>query len=94
MERYLHKTEKRTIVLQNSVCLGPYAGHSRTMPSKLIMIDDYGEFMSLVLKELLLLCLTCTDFNTVHWRPFVRPVTKLNGCFYFLFSCEVNQQML
>ena len=64
------------------------------MSSKLIMIDDHGEFMVLVLKELLLLRLMCTDFNTVHGHPFVRPVTKLNGWFYFLFSCEVNQQML
>ena len=67
IKTYLHKTEKKTIALENSICLGPNDDHKWALSFKLIMIDDHGEFMSLVLvlNELLLLCLMYTDFNSV-----------------------------
>lgn len=78
-------------------CFGKfYLSQPRCQPQqnyvlKLIMIYDHGEFMSLEFKNIMLLvCLMCTNFNSIHWYPFVRPVTK----FYFSFSREVNQQML
>lgn len=64
---YFYKIEKKIIVLENFICFGFNDDYKWVLFFKLIMIDDYGEFMLLVLvlNELLFLCLMCIDFNLV-----------------------------